>query len=81
MFLGRLDPVKDVPTLVAAVARLPGVRLHVYGDGPDRPASRPPRASLADRVTLHGTVARPQDALARPACSCSRRWPRGSAWC
>ena len=66
VFLGRLDPIKDVPTLVAAVARLPNVRLHVYGEGPDRP--RIERAitdhGVADRVTLHGAVDRPQAALA-----------------
>ncbi len=65
VFLGRLDPVKDVPTLVAAVARLPGVHLHVYGDGPDRPRVEAAAATIADRVTFHGTVARPQSALAR----------------
>jgi glycosyltransferase involved in cell wall biosynthesis len=82
VFLGRLDPIKDVPTLVAAVALLndragacrpgPGRRgsallhLHIYGDGPDR--TQVARAiadhQLADHVTLHGTIARPQDALA-----------------
>ena len=66
VFLGRLDPVKDVPTLVAAVAFVPGVHLHIFGDGPDRP--RIDRAvadhHVADRVTFHGTVARPQEALA-----------------
>jgi glycosyltransferase involved in cell wall biosynthesis len=100
VFLGRLDPVKDVPTLVAAVALLvpdhrsihpnkaadgiggpapttkgppmpsaallDGVHLHVYGDGPDRPRIERAVAAhrVADHVTLHGTVARPQAALA-----------------
>ena len=64
VFLGRLDPVKDVPTLVAAVGLLPGVRLHVYGDGPDRPRVEAAAHAVGDRVVLHGTVARPQDALA-----------------
>jgi glycosyltransferase involved in cell wall biosynthesis len=66
VFLGRLDPIKDVPTLVAAVARLPDVQLHIYGDGADR--SRIERAvvdhGIANRVTLHGAVATPQQALA-----------------
>ena len=65
VFLGRLDPVKDVPTLVAAVARLPGVHLHVYGDGADRPRVVAAARSIADRVTLHGTIPRPQVALTR----------------
>ena len=65
VFLGRLDPVKAVPTLIAAVARLPRVHLHVYGDGPYRPWIDAAIAAgrLADRVTLHGTIARPQQAL------------------
>ena len=91
VFLGRLDPIKDVPTLIAAVALLThraadgiggltvtveppmpsaalfaDVHLHVYGDGTDR--TRIQRAianhGVAERVTMHGTVARPQDALA-----------------
>ena len=66
VFLGRLDPVKDVPTLVAAVGRLPDVHLHLYGDGPDRPRVERAIAAhhLVGRATLHGTIARPQDALA-----------------
>ena len=66
-FLGRLDPIKDVPTLVAAMARLPDMNLHVYGDGPDRPRIERSIADhhVADRVTLHGAVDRPQAALAR----------------
>ena len=64
VFLGRLDPIKDVPTLVAAVALLPGVQLLVYGDGPDRPRVEATARAVGDRVLLHGTIARPQDALA-----------------
>ncbi len=66
VFLGRLDPIKDVPTLVAAVGRLDGVRLDIYGDGPDRPrvTATIARLGLGDRVTLRGPVPRPQAALA-----------------
>ena len=67
-FLGRLDPVKDVPTLIDAVARLRGeVRLDVFGEGSDR--GRIERAvadhHAAGLITLHGSVARPADALQR----------------
>ncbi len=67
-FLGRLDPVKMVPDLVHAVAQLGDlVHLHVVGDGPERESVvRVIRLmKLERRVTMHGTVARPQEALAR----------------
>ena len=60
-FLGRLDPVKNVPDLVRAVLPLDRVELHIFGDGPDRsrieallaePASR--GKPIAKNVTLHG---------------------------
>jgi glycosyltransferase involved in cell wall biosynthesis len=89
-FLGRLDPIKNVPTLVEATGLLardeefsnragacrpgPGpdrhgpalsVHLHIYGDGRDRNRIEQAiiRAGLQQSVTLHGAVARPQDAL------------------
>jgi glycosyltransferase involved in cell wall biosynthesis len=64
-FLGRLDPVKMVPDLVRAVESLGDVHLHIFGDGPDREAvERTVRLlKLTERVTLHGKVARPQEAL------------------
>ena len=57
-FVGRLDPVKRVGDLVAAMVRLPGMRLDVYGDGPDRSAieSAVKRFAVGDRVRLHGAV-------------------------
>lgn len=56
-FLGRLDPVKNVPALAAAVRRLEGVELHIFGEGPDRP--RIEAAAAGDgRITLHGIVDR-----------------------
>jgi glycosyltransferase involved in cell wall biosynthesis len=65
-FIGRLDPIKRVPLLVAAMTYLPNDwRLDIFGEGADR--STIERAivqhGLNDRVTLHGLIARPQDAL------------------
>jgi glycosyltransferase involved in cell wall biosynthesis len=65
-FIGRLDPIKDVPTLIAAVAQLQGLaHLHIYGDGTDRPRieSEIARRNLATNITLHGSIPRPQTAL------------------
>jgi glycosyltransferase involved in cell wall biosynthesis len=62
VFLGRLDPIKDVPTLVTAVAIVgPSVHLHIYGDGSDR--ARITASIASANVTLHGAVDRPQTAL------------------
>jgi glycosyltransferase involved in cell wall biosynthesis len=38
VFAGRQLAEKRVPSLVAALARIPDVRGEIYGDGPDRPA-------------------------------------------
>jgi glycosyltransferase involved in cell wall biosynthesis len=65
-FLGRLDPIKRVPDLIEATAILgPRVHLHIFGEGPERPRIEQAitRFGIADRVTLHGAVPRPQDAL------------------
>jgi GalNAc-alpha-(1->4)-GalNAc-alpha-(1->3)-diNAcBac-PP-undecaprenol alpha-1,4-N-acetyl-D-galactosaminyltransferase len=69
-FIGRLDPVKRVPWLVGELHGLdvmaPGLlRLHVFGDGPERAAIEREvrRLKMDDVVTLHGFVPRPQDAL------------------
>ncbi len=71
-FIGRLDPVKRVPDLVAAAAELersePGlVHLHVFGDGPERGRiqSAIRRLRAESFVTLRGAVALPQEALAQ----------------
>lgn len=67
-FLGRLDPVKRVADLIDAVGRLQGlVHLHVFGEGSERRAleAQVSALGLANRVTLHGAVRPPQDALAR----------------
>ena len=64
-FLGRLDPVKMVPDLVAAAGLLGDrIHLHIFGDGPDRERIRA-QILRPGSVTFHGAVARPQDALSR----------------
>jgi len=65
-FIGRLDPIKRVPLLVAAIRHMPPEwRLDIYGDGPDRAAIEAAVAlhGLHDRVTLHGQTDSPQAAL------------------
>jgi glycosyltransferase involved in cell wall biosynthesis len=67
-FIGRLDPVKRIPDLLRAVQELDGrVRLSIFGDGAERPhiVSEISRLNIAKHVTLHGAVARPQEALAQ----------------
>ncbi len=65
-FLGRLDPIKDIPTLIAAAAILsPLVYLHLYGEGADRKRIEAEIARTHAPVTLHGAVASPQEALSR----------------
>ena len=67
-FIGRLDPVKHVPDLVTAMSRVQErVELHIFGDGPDRTRIEQTvtRLDLIRRVTLHGMVARPEDALSQ----------------
>jgi glycosyltransferase involved in cell wall biosynthesis len=62
-----------VPTLVEAIAQLgpanTPVHLHIYGDGSDRGRIEHviARESLQQQVTLHGSIERPQTALARSA--------------
>ena len=54
--VGRIVPIKDLATLVRAVARLPGVHLAIIGDGAQRPEIEALVASLGltDRVHLPG---------------------------
>ncbi len=54
--VGRLVPIKDVPTLLTAVAALPGSHLAVIGDGESRPSlERTAHAlGLAGRVHFMG---------------------------
>ncbi|MGW2329498.1 glycosyltransferase [Streptomyces sp. NPDC001700] len=68
--VGRLVPAKRFDTAVRAVANVPGARLLLVGEGPERPALEDLAARLgaADRVRLlgerDGAVASPDD---RPA--------------
>lgn len=67
-FVGRLDPIKRLPDLIEAVGLLPPpVGLHVFGEGPERARLVEAVATrgLGRRVTFHGAVARPQEALRR----------------
>lgn len=67
-FIGRLDPIKRIGDLVEATALLPEeYRLDVFGEGSERAAiaSSIARLGLGNRVTLHGAISRPQEALAR----------------
>ncbi len=57
VFLGRLDPVKRVPMLMAAVQDTQGVTLDIFGDGSERQQIE---ASTSDRIRLHGTTPRDQ---------------------
>ena len=57
-----------VPDLLQAVSQLGDlVHLHLFGDGPEREAiHRTTRLlNLESRVTLHGSIPRPQDALSQ----------------
>jgi glycosyltransferase involved in cell wall biosynthesis len=65
-FIGRLDPVKRVPVLVRSLLHIKEkVHLHIFGEGRERTeiAAAIRSHGLDRRVTLHGVVARPQDAL------------------
>lgn len=54
--VGRLVPIKDLGTLLTAVASLPGVHVALLGDGDSRPALEATAASLgvADRAHFLG---------------------------
>jgi glycosyltransferase involved in cell wall biosynthesis len=61
----RLVPWKGVDGVIDAVAQLPGVRLAVVGDGPERVtlAARARARGVEDRVAFHGSV--PHDQVQR----------------
>jgi glycosyltransferase involved in cell wall biosynthesis len=66
-FIGRLDPVKRVEDLLAAMPLLPEESsLHIFGYGPERIQLEADvrRMHLRERVTLHGPVTGPAEALA-----------------
>ena len=54
--VGRLVPIKDVPTMLAAMARLPTAHLAVVGDGEERPAleARARELGIANRIHFTG---------------------------
>lgn len=66
VWLGVMQPVKRVPALVRAAAAVPGLRLDLVGDGPQRPAVEAAIAvaGSADRVRLHGFLSDPSAVLA-----------------
>ncbi len=64
-FVGRLDPVKSIPDLIAAIALLPlNVCLDIYGDGAMRSAIEQviKERGLLERVTMHGAIRDARDA-------------------
>jgi glycosyltransferase involved in cell wall biosynthesis len=54
--VGRLVPIKDVSTALAAIERIPGVHLAVVGDGDERPAleAEARTRGIADRTHFTG---------------------------
>jgi len=67
-FIGRLDPVKRVPLLVEAFAKLEGrYHLDIFGEGDER--GQIERSIVAHEisnfVTFHGAISAPQAALAQ----------------
>lgn len=65
-FIGRLDPIKRIPDLLHAIARLQKpVHLDICGDGAERAKLEflINNLGLRERVTLHGEVASPEEAL------------------
>jgi glycosyltransferase involved in cell wall biosynthesis len=56
--VGRLSDEKGVDVLIEAIARAPGLRADILGDGPARPELERLAAALGvqDRVTFHGRV-------------------------
>lgn len=64
-FVGRLDPIKSIPDLIASIPLLPAnVRLSIYGDGAMRGqlAELIAKLRLSDRVTLRGAIRDPREA-------------------
>ncbi|HZZ43694.1 MAG TPA: glycosyltransferase family 4 protein [Tepidisphaeraceae bacterium] len=60
VFIGRLDPIKRIPDLIASLDHLPpDTELHLYGEGPERANITP-----SPRVILHGSIPSPAPALA-----------------
>jgi glycosyltransferase involved in cell wall biosynthesis len=67
-YLGRFDPIKRIPDLIRAVSYLDSsLKLSIFGDGPDRPriVNTIERFNMTGRVTLHGMVNTPQEAMSQ----------------
>jgi len=67
-FIGRLDPIKCIPDLLEAMRQLAHpAHLNIYGQGEDRERIEREiaRLGIEAQVTLHGPIARPQEALRR----------------
>ena len=67
-FIGRLDPIKRIEDLVAAMPLLPeDYRLDIFGDGEMRKSLQSMISSrrLEQRITLHGEIAGPAPALSQ----------------
>lgn len=60
--LGRLSEQKNYEVLIRAAQQLPGVRISIVGGGPEEGQLRAfiDASGVADRVTLHGFMAREQ---------------------
>jgi glycosyltransferase involved in cell wall biosynthesis len=74
--VGRLEPVKQIHLAIEAVARTPGVRLDIAGEGRERARleSLVKERSVEDRVRILGFVSdqRPVVAAADAVINCSR---------
>ena len=67
-FIGRLDPIKRIEDLIAAMPLLPDdYTLDIFGDGEMRKSLQSMISSLRleRRITLHGEIAAPGQALSR----------------
>jgi glycosyltransferase involved in cell wall biosynthesis len=69
-FVGRLHPVKDLDTVLAAFARVAGVALVVAGDGPERSRleAMTERLGIGERVTFLGQSSAVPDILRASDC-------------
>ena len=66
-FIGRLDPVKRIPDLLAAMKLVRGAHLHIFGAGEQQSLLEQMirDLNLSDRATLCGPTDGPQEALAQ----------------